>query len=287
MDLLGIDGRGDSVKHQRNWKGVRSFFQSKLVELKSVKESKLEDDSDENKLYASVLEEALEAVQRQLGQMSYFQSDEQVKTSMDEERLQYAPLTNLGCEGEFAKLDNRISQSGGSTTVKTLSQKNVVTTNRLLVDQTFTSLSDKEKSDKWKWSRTSDQVSDVKEIEANYLLTVKMSRRLAVAKKEELKKKKQARTSKLLDTCKDHGGPVTPKSLALVDSLNEKQLIAEIGYLRVTIAPNIRQMRRIKVDGKLKNVTLPLQELRQSIKNAVQPESEISNDIDTLLKKYL
>ena len=105
--------------------------------------------------------------------------------------------------------------------------------------------------------------------------------------KKELKKKKQARTSKLLDTCKDHGGPVTPKFLALVDSLNEKQLIAEIGYLRVTIAPNIRQMRRIKVDGKLKNVNLSLQELRQSIKNAVQPESDISNDIDTLLKKYL
>jgi hypothetical protein len=59
--------------------------------------------------------------------------------------------------------------------------------------------------------------------------------------------------------------------------------IAEIGYLIVTI----RQMRGIKVDGKYKNVTLSLQELRQSIKNAVQPESDISSDIDTLLKKYL
>jgi hypothetical protein len=39
--------------------------------------------------------------------------------------------------------------------------------------------------------------------------------------------------------------------------------IAEIGYLRVTIAPNICQMRGIKVDGKYKNVTLSLQELSQ------------------------
>jgi hypothetical protein len=45
--------------------------------------------------------------------------------------------------------------------------------------------------------------------------------------------------------------------------------IAEIGYLRVTIAPNIRQIRGIKVDGKYKNATLSLQEPRQSIKNAV------------------
>jgi hypothetical protein len=63
--------------------------------------------------------------------------------------------------------------------------------------------------------------------------------------------------------------------------------ITEIGYLKVTTAPNIRQMCRIKVDGKYKNVTFSLQELRQSIKNAVQPESDISYDIDTLLKKYL
>jgi hypothetical protein len=63
--------------------------------------------------------------------------------------------------------------------------------------------------------------------------------------------------------------------------------IAEIGYLRVTIAPDIRQMRQIKVDDKYKNVTLSLQELRQSIKNAVPPESDISSDIVTLLKKYL
>ena len=41
----------------------------------------------------------------------------------DEEKLQYAPLTNLGCESEFAKLDNRVRVAGGMTSVSTHSKK--------------------------------------------------------------------------------------------------------------------------------------------------------------------
>ena len=36
---------------------------------------------------------------------------------------EYASLTNLGCEFEFAKLDVRIAASSGSTTVQTYSRK--------------------------------------------------------------------------------------------------------------------------------------------------------------------
>ena len=57
---------------------------------------------------------------------------------------------------------------------------------------------------------------------------------------------------KLLDTCENHHGPVTQESILLVDTLIEKELISEIGYLRATAAPDIRQMRRVKVDGKFK-----------------------------------
>ncbi|QQP51547.1 Hypothetical protein FKW44_012954, partial [Caligus rogercresseyi] len=52
----------------------------------------------------------------------------------------FVPLTNLGCESEFAKLDVRIEASGGSTSVHTHSRKNVVTTNRLLTDPSFSKL---------------------------------------------------------------------------------------------------------------------------------------------------
>jgi len=66
--------------------------------------------------------------------------------------------------------------------------------------------------------------------------------------------------------------------------MNEKQLLSEIAYLRATIAPNIRQQRRIKVNGKFKMEKFTLSELRIAIKNAVKPEMELHSDVDDLLK---
>ena len=126
----------------------------------------------------------------------------------------------------------------------------------------------------------------VKAIEANFLQTVKMSKKLALLKKEELKRKKTQRTMNLLDTCENNHRPVTQESTLLVDTLIEKELISEIGYPRATVAPDIRQMRRVKLDGKFKMMKFSRDELRQSIKNANKPESNLSNDIDALLKQY-
>ena len=47
----------------------------------------------------------------------------------------------------------------------------------------------------------------------------------------------------MLDVVKLHGGPVTEESLEKIDVLTGKQLLAEIAYLRATIAPDIRQKR--------------------------------------------
>ena len=164
-----------------------------------------------------------------------------------------------------------------------------MTPNRLLTDPPFSELGSTEKQQKWKWARTSENVAAVKAIEANYLQTVKMSKKkkMALLKKEELKRRKTQRTMKLLDTCGNHHGPVTQESILLVDTPIEKELTSEIGYLKATVAPDIRQMRRLKVDGKFKMMKCPCDELRQSIKNAIKPESNLSNDIDALLKQYI
>ena len=53
-------------------------------------------------------------------------------------------LLILGCESEIGKLDNRLHVSGGSATVQTLSMKNIVSTNKLLSDQSFKELSEDE-----------------------------------------------------------------------------------------------------------------------------------------------
>jgi len=127
----------------------------------------------------------------------------------------------------------------------------------------------------------------VKKLEQDFIATVKATRKIALLKKEEMKIKKSLKVLKQMDVCKDHGGPLSPNSLYLLDNLSEKQLIAEVVYLRLTIAPNIRQMRRIKVDGKYKMEKFKADELKTSIRNAIQPVDNVERDVDTLLNGAL
>jgi len=53
-------------------------------------------------------------------------------------------------------------------------------------------------------------------------------------------------TINLLEKCKKHGGPITPNSIQMMTKLTENQLLSEIAYLWVTVAPDIRQKRRAK-----------------------------------------
>ena len=113
---------------------------------------------------------------------------------------------------------------------------------------------------------------------------MKESRRLSLKKKEELKKKKQARVYKLIDECKKHGGPLTVTSLSLVNILTSDQLISEISYLRATTSPNIRQQRRVKLDnGRFKMERFSVPELKDQVKNAIKPESQLDSSLETLL----
>ena len=75
-------------------------------------------------------------------------------------------------------------------------------------------------------------------------------KKIALLKKEKGKLEKKVKLFKKLDSCKEHGGPVTQNSVDLLDNLNSAQLLNEIGYLRMTTAPHIRQMKRVKVVGK-------------------------------------
>ena len=158
-----------------------------------------------------------------MAEVSFFGGD----TSTEETELQYAPITNLGAEGKFAKLDTSIAITGGTTSVKCHKQKNVISTNRLLVDPSFQRLSEEDKMREWKWARTSDATKDAREIEANFLSTVKVTKKLALLKKEELKRKKAEKDSENLDECKLHGGPITPDSLTLVNTTVTATCIGE------------------------------------------------------------
>ena len=89
----------------------------------------------------------------------------------------------------------------------------------------------------------------------------------------------------ILKNCKSHAGPVTPGEINILDNLSEKQLLLEISYLRLTVAPNIRQRRRVTLpSGKYTYEKLTIPELKISIQNAVKPENDLRNDINQLLK---
>ena len=61
--------------------------------------------------------------------------------------------------------------------------------------------------------RTSEERSEIRKLERDFLATVKMSKKLVLAKKEELKRKKNLRLVQTIDICKQHGGPLTDNNL--------------------------------------------------------------------------
>jgi hypothetical protein len=77
---------------------------------------------------------------------------------------------------------------------------------------------------------------------------VKSPKRLLLVKKKELKRKRSQKTIYLLEKCKERGGYITLNSIQMMTKLTENQLLSEIEYLRVKIAPDIRQNRRVKND---------------------------------------
>ena len=291
MDLLGIDERGKNLKNVRDWYGVRDFFKLKLPEIDDPCEQ-LKSGNGKDRLYSAMLKETSETLRRQLSAMPFFYNilehdDGQNDELPDPNKLTYAPLTNLGCESEFAWFDNRVKISGGTESVQSISRKRVICTNALLVDSSFDNLSDKERLDSWKWARTSEESSEVRKLERDFLATVKMSKKLVLAKKEALKREKNLRLLQTIDICKQHGGPLTDNNLELVESLSEKQLISEIVFLRLTVAPNVGQQRRVKDSntGKFRVEKFTAEELRTSFRNTIKPEDEVNKNVDGLLLK--
>ena len=167
------------------------FFKLILPEIDDLCEQ-LKSGNGKDRLYSAVLKETSETLRRQLSAMPFFynileHNEAQNDELPDPNKLTYAPLTNLGCESEFAWFDNREKISSGEESVQSISRKRVICTNALLVDSSFDDLSDKERLDNWKWARTSEKSSEVRKLERDFLATVKMSKKLVLTKKEKSK----------------------------------------------------------------------------------------------------
>jgi hypothetical protein len=224
MELLNIDEHGKG--NRCDWTALKIFFDKKMLELESLEKKFAATSTGKGRLIAACVTEIIESVRRQLGAMSFFVDSDISKDF--ERKLNLAPVTNLGCESCFAELDNRVKVTGGSASVKSHSQKMIVSTNGLLKDTSFTDLSVDDKMSRWHWARSSTAVKEVKTLEKNFIITVKAMKKLAFNKKEELKILKRKRMLSLLDTCKKHGGPITESNIHKVNKLNQAQCVSEI-----------------------------------------------------------
>ena len=121
MGLLGIDEKGKNLKNVRDWYDVRDFFKLKLLEIDDLCEQ-LKSGNIKDRLYSAMLKEMSETLRRQLSAMPFFydilEHDEAQNDELpDPNKLTYPPLTNLGCESEFAWFDNCVKISGGTESV--------------------------------------------------------------------------------------------------------------------------------------------------------------------------
>ena len=116
-------------------------------------------------------------------------------------------------------------------------------------------------------------------MQEEFLKKVKAAETLARAAKIQQKVKKNEKCLLLLDEVKMHGGPVSSNSIDELENLTDSEILAEVRYLRQTLAPNIREKR--KVENKF--VKFTKLELIQQIRSVLKPENEDFEDVNCLL----
>ena len=273
---LGIDQNKQVRSEYRSWSGLKALFSEKLEHLETLSKKK-HGMSNKEFLLASVASNIKVAIQRQLEYVDYYTQEDDVQSVS--QKLKYAPLTNSGCESQFADLDNSVKKFGGTATVSTLSDKHVIRKNKMFESEEWKTMNLQERKKKFAWARGSPQAKKVLSMQKEWIEKVADAKCLALAGKESKKKKRNERSLKLLDKCKEQNGPVTMNTTELLDVLSDDQLVTEVRYLRVTIAPNIRE--KIKVDKKFRK--LSNSELRNEILKVIRPEA----NVDSLDKLFL
>ena len=85
--------------------------------------------------------------------------------------------------------------SGGTTSIDTLSRKDIVATNALLVDSSFTELSSDEKKKRWKWGRASENVKSSKKAQQRFTQDHRNQQEVSIRKEEGTKEKECSKSN--------------------------------------------------------------------------------------------
>lgn len=269
--VLGIDEYKDTYyPGGRSWKATKTQFSEILSNLEE--KSKSPGVTGRERLVSKVSGSVHYAILNQLKMMNFFRND-------DVEDIPQTPQTNLGCESEFGCVGNDLKDAGGAVSLKTVSDKHVISRNHLYKKPRWTDLNEIEKRKKWRWAAGSPEQKKIKELETEFLDRIKAVEILAVEKKRKKKQEIQKKLLENLEKCKEHGGPITSADIEKLDSLTYEQTVTEAGFLKKTTAPNIRYKR--KVGSKMVNFSE--KELKQQIRDAIQPNCNVTKNVDQLL----
>ena len=279
---LGIDQYKTKKSNYRSWSGMKVLFHQKLDMLSQMANS----ESDGiptgfdllSKKCASMIHDN---IQRQLGYMSFF--DEGLDLKMNETKLLQAPMTNDGCESELATCGGSIKKVGSTVSLATLSDRHVVVRNKLFENNKWKSLTISEKRDYMRWSRISKEAKLVKAKGKEYLQKVKAAVNRQLDVKAQKKKKKIRRCLDLLEKLKKNGGPVTADDIGRLQLMSTVDLLDQVAYLRCSIAPNIKQKR--KVGNKFQMFSD--EELRLQIIDVLKPTEDVVEDMNSLIVQVL
>ena len=159
---------------------------------------KLECFEDENQkpgvkvLWQKVFSAVKVAIKRQVSTVKFYREE-----GLSQEKLSKigcTPLTNSGVESNLGYLTYGITRSAGSgMKMKTYSDKNIITKNRLFEAKKWKAMSKEDHSAKWKWARNSSQAKKVQKIGKEYMDMLKTTKALSLVERENKKNDKKTR----------------------------------------------------------------------------------------------
>lgn len=280
MELLGIDDFSKVKNKDRNWEGIKDFFELKKSELREMVSR--EALSSEDKLIQRCASKILENTDRQLNQIVFFR--DHLESSTTVQKMKHTPLTNSASESRMAQLDLKMNFSGGAAPVQTLSDKQVISVNQYFTTDEF---SDGNTLELFKWASTSKQAKEVNKLQKEYLDKVQSCKVMLVKAKQLFKEKKNLRALGLLAQCRQHGGPLSTDNSDLLHTLSDEEVILEVKYLKATIASDLKLKKRVKdaVTDRYKFIQIPVSDLKTGINSVLYPTNQHTDSVENLLDK--
>ena len=280
-EALGMDAARSTKSDSRSWSGLKVLFASLLDNLSSLSVKK-PGMSGFELLESEAALKISAAMTKQLAYMDFYKEEVEISQAVLD-KIDQAPLTNSGAESNFAQLDLECRRGSGQTKLKTMSDRHVVKSNKYFESDQWKKLSPELKQKEWDFARNSEKAKIVKDMQKDFFAKVAAADKIATKEKAIKKQKKNLKMLEVFEKVKAHGGPVTSDSLNDLENMSEKDILEEVKLLRMTVAPNIREKR--KVGNKF--VKFSKRELISQIENILKPEDDISADIDSLLLSVL